>query len=102
MRSESAFSAAIDDGPISKTAGHSVPGETPGLVAPTFVAEPRPMEKHKEKSTSQLAGMVAGGCMFIGMGIGWALGSLKSGLFIGMGVGLVAMAILLMNARKGS
>lgn len=54
----------------------------------------------KEKSNSQLAGMICGGCMFIGMGIGWAMGNLKVGLFIGLGVGLVAMAIVLMGMRN--
>lgn len=54
----------------------------------------------KEKSNSQLAGMVCAGCLFIGMGIGWAMGSLRIGLFIGLGVGLVAMAIVLMSMRN--
>ena len=34
-----------------------------------------------EQSNGQLAGMVCGGCLFIGMGIGWAMGSLKVGLY---------------------
>ncbi len=54
----------------------------------------------KEKSNSQLGGMICGGCLFIGMGIGWAMGSLRIGLFIGLGVGLVAMAIVLMTMRR--
>ena len=54
----------------------------------------------KEKSNSQLGGMICGGCLFIGMGIGWAMGSLKVGLFIGLGVGLVAMAIVVMAMRN--
>lgn len=54
----------------------------------------------KEKSISQLGGMICGGCLFIGMGIGWAMGSLKVGLFIGLGVGLVAMAIVGMAMRS--
>ncbi len=54
----------------------------------------------KEKSNSQLGGMICGGCLFIGMGIGWAMGSLKVGLFIGLGVGLVAMAIVGMAMRN--
>ena len=53
-----------------------------------------------EKSTSQLAGMICGGCMFIGMGIGWALQRMVPGMFIGLGVGLVAMSLVLMNARN--
>jgi mannose/fructose/N-acetylgalactosamine-specific phosphotransferase system component IIC len=54
---------------------------------------------NKEKSNSQLAGMVCGGCLFIGMGIGWAMGSLKAGLFIGLGVGLLAMALVQLGMR---
>ena len=54
----------------------------------------------KEKSPSQLAGMICGGCMLIGMGIGWAMGNLKAGLFIGLGAGLLAMAFVLMKKRS--
>ena len=53
----------------------------------------------KEKSKSELAGMICGGCLFIGMGIGWAMGRMVPGLFIGLGVGLVAMAVILLGAR---
>lgn len=54
----------------------------------------------KEKSSGQLAGMICGGCLLIGMGVGWAMGNLRAGLFIGLGAGLLAMAFFLMRKRS--
>jgi hypothetical protein len=38
--------------------------------------------------------------LFIGMGIGWALGYLVQGLFIGLGAGFLAMAIVWLTKGK--
>ncbi len=38
--------------------------------------------------------------LFIGMGIGWALGYLVQGMFIGLGAGFLAFAIISVVARE--
>ncbi|MBP6392105.1 MAG: hypothetical protein KA175_18345 [Flavobacteriales bacterium] len=43
---------------------------------------------------AEIGGLICAGCLFIGMGIGWVLGNLRSGLFIGLGVGLLGMALI--------
>ena len=51
-------------------------------------------EKGEPKKRKGISGVVFVGCMFAGMGIGFALENLVVGLFIGMGVGFVAMGIV--------
>jgi hypothetical protein len=51
------------------------------------------------KSEDEKRGWVISGAfipagLFIGMGIGWALGYLVQGLFIGLGAGFLAMAVV--------
>ncbi len=46
----------------------------------------------KQKSGSQIGGVVFAGCMFIGAGIGMLMGAVQVGGAIGMGVGFLAMA----------
>ena len=43
--------------------------------------------------------MIAAGCLFIGMGIGWFWGEFKVGLFVGLGVGLLGMALYTSKGR---
>ena len=38
--------------------------------------------------------------LFIGMGIGWALGFLVQGLFIGLGAGFLVFAIIMLRMRE--
>ena len=47
---------------------------------------------------------VAGGLfipagLFIGMGIGWALGYLVQGMFIGLGVGFLLFGLIMLTVR---
>jgi hypothetical protein len=58
-----------------------------------------PQRMEQEESKSHSAGMICGGYLFIGMGIGFAMGRMVPGLIIGLGVGLVAMAVLLLRAK---
>lgn len=37
--------------------------------------------------------------LFIGMGVGWAMGHMVQGLFIGLGAGFLAMGIVRLIAR---
>jgi len=61
-----------------KSAGESSPSiYSSGSVVRLDLHSASFSNMNKEKNTSQLAGMVCGGCLFIGMGIGWAMGSLR-------------------------
>lgn len=46
----------------------------------------------KRKSGSSIGGIVFVGCMFIGAGIGMAMGKPQVGGAVGMGVGFLGMA----------
>jgi hypothetical protein len=48
----------------------------------------------------RVGGLLFVGCMFIGMGIGKYLNELPTGLFIGMGIGFVAMAIATLTIKE--
>ncbi len=48
----------------------------------------------KQKSGSQIGGIVFVGCMFIGAGIGMMLGKVQVGGAMGMGVGFLAMGAI--------
>lgn len=50
-------------------------------------------ESDKVKSRWEVSGIFIPGCLFIGMGVGWALGQFVVGLFIGLGAGFVLMGI---------
>jgi len=49
-------------------------------------------EGHKERKGS--SGLVFAACFFTGMGISIATGTMPVGIFIGMGAGFAAMAIV--------
>ena len=50
-------------------------------------------ETEKAKRLWSISGLFIPAGLFIGMGIGWAMGYLVQGLFIGLGSGFLAMAI---------
>ncbi|MEZ5084592.1 MAG: hypothetical protein R2750_14300 [Bacteroidales bacterium] len=54
----------------------------------------------KNKANYKSGGIIFVGCMFIGMGIGYFLGELQTGLFLGMGVGFIVMGFLTIRASK--
>lgn len=58
---------------------------------------PKEEKKNKRKGASAL--FIPGG-LFIGMGIGWALGYLVQGMFIGLGLGFLAFAIIMVTMRE--
>lgn len=47
----------------------------------------------KKKRVSTVGGVLFTGCMFIGLGLGFYFSHIVVGLFIGMGVGFVAMGL---------
>ena len=51
-------------------------------------------DKEQSKKSNEIVGYVFVGCIVIGMGISFALGNMPVGLFIGVGVGFVAMAVI--------
>lgn len=55
----------------------------------------------KNRKSKNVGGLVFIGCMFIGAGIGMALGKVQVGGAIGMGVGFLGMAAswVLMNDK---
>ena len=56
-------------------------------------------ETEENKKKWEVVGLFIPAGLFIGMGIGWALGYLVQGLFIGLGAGFLAMAIVRLRAR---
>jgi hypothetical protein len=57
-----------------------------------------------EETTGKSKRREAGGLfipagLFIGMGIGWALGYLVQGMFIGLGVGFLGFALIMLVKR---
>ncbi len=57
------------------------------------------MEENR-KNGKNVGGLVFVGCMFIGAGIGMAMGKVAVGGAIGMGVGFLGMAATWMMANK--
>ena len=56
-------------------------------------------ETEKSKRRWEISGLLIPAGLFIGMGVGWALGFLVQGLFIGLGAGFLAMAIARLMVR---
>lgn len=51
-------------------------------------------ESQQPKKAWEVSGVFVPAGLLIGMGIGWMFGSLVPGLFIGLGAGLLSMAII--------
>ena len=55
----------------------------------------------KKKAAKKAGGLLFVGCMFIGMAVGWYFDDYKIGMFGGMGVGFIMMAVVILsNANK--
>jgi hypothetical protein len=57
-------------------------------------------ETEQSKRGWEIGGLCIPGCLFIGMGIGWAQGYLVQGLLIGLGAGFLAMVIVRLKLGK--
>ncbi|MBN1856519.1 MAG: hypothetical protein JW846_06150 [Dehalococcoidia bacterium] len=57
-------------------------------------------EPEESKKKWETAGLCVPGFLFLGLGIGWALGYMIPGLFIGLGAGLLALAVVRMKMSK--
>ena len=51
-------------------------------------------DKAREKRNREIAGYVMAACLLLGLGTGFLTKHLVAGLFIGMGVGLLGMALV--------
>ncbi len=61
------------------------------------------MEENREDSkkvAQKVGGLLFVGCMFLGMSAGWYFGNLNIGLFGGMGLGFIMMAVVWMSAAN--
>jgi len=52
------------------------------------------------KKKKNVGGLFVPAGLFIGMGIGWALGFLVQGLFIGLGAGFLVFAVVTLRMRE--
>jgi hypothetical protein len=53
-----------------------------------------------QKTARKVGGLLFIGCMFIGMAAGWYFGALNIGMFGGMGIGFIMMAVTWMSAAN--
>ncbi len=61
------------------------------------------MEDNKDDSkkvAQKVGGLLFVGCMFLGMAAGWYFDRLNIGLFGGMGLGFIMMAVTYMSASN--
>lgn len=54
-------------------------------------------DKDKKKDAQKIGGLLFTGCMFIGMAIGWYSGAFTIGMFAGMGIGFIMMAVVIVS-----
>ena len=55
-------------------------------------------DENGDKERKENSGLFIPAGLFIGMGLGWALGYLVQGLLIGLGVGFLLMALIRMRS----
>ena len=56
--------------------------------------------KEAKKTAQSVGGLLFVGCMFLGMAGGWYFGNMLIGLFAGMGLGFIMMAVVVMSAAN--
>ena len=56
-------------------------------------------EPSKKKRRDDISGLVFVGCIVIGMGISFATQTMPVGLFIGLGIGFIMMALIRHRTR---
>ena len=55
--------------------------------------ETQTQKTEEANETKKGEGLLFTGCMFIGMAAGWYFGNLVIGMFAGMGIGFILMAV---------
>ena len=56
--------------------------------------------KENNRNSYKTWGVLMPGCMFIGLGLGYVLGNVATGMFIGMGVGFILIGIMSMKKES--
>ncbi|MBI3502359.1 MAG: hypothetical protein HY063_11250 [Bacteroidetes bacterium] len=51
----------------------------------------------KKSAAKKAGGLLFVGCMFIGMALGWYFDAYQIGMFGGMGVGFIMMAVVILS-----
>ena len=54
-------------------------------------------QHEKAKVAKKAGGLLFVGCMFLGMAAGWYFDRMNIGMFAGMGVGFIMMAVVIMS-----
>ena len=57
------------------------------------------VKEPKKSKKKEAGGLFIPAGLFIGMGVGWALGYLVQGMFVGLGVGFLAFAITMLMMK---
>ena len=50
-------------------------------------------DEKQESKRSGISGLVFVGCLILGLGVGFLIGNVAAGFFVGLGVGFIAMAV---------
>jgi len=59
--------------------------------------ETQNQNQEKVKASRKAGGLLFVGCMFIGMALGWYYDDYQIGMFGGMGVGFIMMAVVVIS-----
>jgi len=62
--------------------------------------ETQTQNTEKKKEAKKVGGVLFTGCMFIGMAAGWYFEHFNIGLFAGMGMGFIMMAVVIASAAN--
>jgi len=58
------------------------------------------MDSEQKSKGKKIGGLILIACIFLGMGIGKFMGDLTTGMFVGMGVGFLFMAAVLLKEKE--
>ena len=53
-----------------------------------------------KKAAQKAGGLLFTGCMFLGMAAGWYFGRMVIGMFAGMGIGFIMMAVVIVSSAN--
>jgi len=56
--------------------------------------------KEAKQAVQKAGGLLFAGCMFLGMAAGWYFGKMTIGIFAGMGLGFILMAVTMLSAAN--
>lgn len=65
-----------------------------------FILKMENNNDNKKSGAQKVAGLLFVACLFLGMAGGWYFGDIKIGLFGGMGVGFLLMAVVYLSESR--